>query len=49
MANFTAAESAAHLNYTAAQQAEGQGERYDRLAQNASVQRTVQTSDGAFA
>ncbi len=49
LANVTATESAARLNYTSAQQAEGQGERYDRLTQNASVQRTIQTSDGAFA
>lgn len=49
LADFTAAESAARLNYTGAQQAEGQGERYDRLTQNESVQRTVLTSDGAFA
>lgn len=49
LANVTAAESAARLNYTAAQQAEGQGDQYQRLMQNATVQHTVQTADGAFA
>jgi branched-chain amino acid transport system substrate-binding protein len=49
LANGTVAQSAALLNYTAAQQIEGQGERYARLMQNASVERTVQTSDGSFA
>ncbi|MDD1721495.1 MAG: penicillin-binding protein activator [Euryarchaeota archaeon] len=49
LANGTAAESAARLNYTAVQQIDGQGERYDRLMQNASVQRTIQTPYGSFA
>jgi branched-chain amino acid transport system substrate-binding protein len=49
LANTTAAQSAARLHYTGAQQAEGHGERYDRLTRNTSVNRTVQTSDGAFA
>jgi len=49
LANGTAAQSAARLNYTAVQQIEGQGERYDHLMHNASVQRTVQTPYGSFA
>ncbi|MEI7827528.1 MAG: ABC transporter substrate-binding protein [Euryarchaeota archaeon] len=49
LANETAAQSAARLNYTAVQQVEGQGASYDRLTQNESVQRTVQTSYGSFA
>ena len=49
LANSTAAQSAARLNYTAAQQFGGLGERYARLTQNASVQHTIQTSDGSFA
>ena len=49
LANSTAARSAARLNYTAVQQIEGQGERYDRLTQNASVRHTVQTPYGSFA
>ena len=49
LANSTVAESAARLNYSGAQQIEGQGERYTHLMQNASVQHTVQTSDGSFA
>lgn len=49
LANETAAQSAARLNYTAVQQIEGQGASYDRLTQNASVQRTVQTPYGSFA
>ena len=49
LANSTVAQSAARLNYTGAQQAEGQGERYEHLMQNTTVQHTVQTADGAFA
>jgi branched-chain amino acid transport system substrate-binding protein len=49
LANGTAAQSAARLNYTAVQQVEGQGERYAHLTQNASVQHTVQTPYGSFA
>jgi len=49
LSNGTVAESAARLNYSGAQQIEGQGERYAHLMQNASVQHTVQTSDGSFA
>jgi branched-chain amino acid transport system substrate-binding protein len=49
LANGTAAQSAARLNYTAVQQIEGQGERFDRLIQNASVQGTIQTPYGSFA
>jgi branched-chain amino acid transport system substrate-binding protein len=49
LANETAAQSAARLNYTAVQQVEGQGERYERLTQNAGVQHTVQTPYGSFA
>ncbi|MGA7076755.1 MAG: hypothetical protein WBZ42_09485, partial [Halobacteriota archaeon] len=49
LANKTAAQSAARLNYTAVQQVEGQGERYERFTQNASVQHTVQTPYGSFA
>ncbi|MGZ4907972.1 MAG: ABC transporter substrate-binding protein [Halobacteriota archaeon] len=49
LANGTAAQSAVDLNYTAVQQIEGQGERYDHLVQNASVQHTIQTPYGSFA
>ena len=49
LSNSTAAQSAVHLNYTGAQQFGGQGERYNRLAQNSSVQHTIQTSEGSFA
>jgi branched-chain amino acid transport system substrate-binding protein len=49
LANATAARSAARLNYTAVQQIEGQGERYEHLVHNASVQHTVQTPYGSFA
>ncbi|MGZ4920386.1 MAG: ABC transporter substrate-binding protein [Halobacteriota archaeon] len=49
LSNSTAAESAVRLNYTGAQQFGGQGERYNHLAQNSSVQHTIQTPDGSFA
>ncbi len=49
LANDTAAQAAARLNYTAIQQVEGQGVRYDRLIQNTSVKNTVQTPYGSFA
>lgn len=49
LVNGTAVRSATRLNYTAVQQIEGQGERYDRLMQNASVQHTIQTPYGSFA
>lgn len=49
LANETAAQSAARLNYTTVQQIAGQGTSYDRLTQNASVQGTVQTPYGSFA
>jgi branched-chain amino acid transport system substrate-binding protein len=45
----TAAQSAVRLNYTAVQQIDGQGASYDRLTQNTTVQRTVQTPYGSFA
>jgi branched-chain amino acid transport system substrate-binding protein len=47
--NGTAAESAARMNYTAVQQVEGQGDRYEQLKQNASAKSTVQTPYGSFA
>jgi len=49
LANDTAAQAAARLNFTAIQQVEGQGERYAHLLQNASVKSTVQTAYGSFA
>ncbi|MGZ4906730.1 MAG: hypothetical protein ACXV5T_08370, partial [Halobacteriota archaeon] len=49
LANDTAAQSAVQLNYTAVQQIEGQGEGYDHLIHNATVQHTVQTPYGSFA
>ncbi len=49
LANSTASQSATNLNYTAVQQVEGQGERYDRLIHNTSVQHTIQTPYGSFA
>jgi branched-chain amino acid transport system substrate-binding protein len=49
LANDTAAQVAARMNYTAVQQVEGQGARYDRLIHNASVKNTVQTPYGSFA
>ncbi|MGZ8932923.1 MAG: hypothetical protein ACXW06_06555, partial [Halobacteriota archaeon] len=49
LANDTAAQAAARLNFTAIQQVEGQGERYEHLMQNASVKNTVQTAYGPFA
>ena len=49
LANDTAARSAVQLNYTAVQQIEGQGESYDHLMKNATVQHTVQTPYGSFA
>jgi branched-chain amino acid transport system substrate-binding protein len=49
LANNTAAQAAARLNFTAIQQIEGQGEGYEHLIQNASVRSTVQTAYGPFA
>jgi len=49
LANDTAAQVAARVDYTAVQQVEGRGARYDRLIQNASVKNTVQTPYGSFA
>jgi branched-chain amino acid transport system substrate-binding protein len=49
LANDTAAQVAARLNYTAVQQVQGQGAQYDHLTQNESVRNTVQTAYGSFA